>query len=164
MLFGGTGALALRKLLPALFRLFVLGHFGSDSRLFAVACEPLSLCAYRDLVQEALRCVMPDQDPAQVRHFLNRVEYLMVDVDGESGWDSLATALPEEPRLRVFYFATRAELFGGLCERLAHFGLARPPSRLVLEKPIGGRQSSAAALHGSVVSVFDESRIYRIDH
>jgi glucose-6-phosphate 1-dehydrogenase len=164
VLFGGTGDLALRKLLPALFRLFAAGHFGDDSRLYSAAFDPLSLCAYRDRVQEALRHALPAHDQAELRHFLNRVEYIALDAAGDEGWDALAAALPATPRLRVFYFATGPELFAGLCERLARFGLATPDSRLVLEKPIGHDRRSAAALHAAVARVFDESRIYRIDH
>lgn len=164
VLFGGTGDLALRKLMPALFRLFAAGHFGGDSRLYATARDPLSLCEYRDRVQEALRRALPGHDPAELRHFLNRVGYLALDATGDAGWDALAAALPEMPRSRVFYLATGPELFAGLCQRLARFGLATPDSRLVLEKPIGHDRRSAAALHAAVESVFDESRIYRIDH
>jgi len=164
VLFGGTGDLALRKLLPALFRLFAAGHFGDASRLYAAGLEPLPLCAYRDRVQDALRRALPGHDPAELRHFLNRIEYVTLDATSDAGWDVLAAALPAAPRLRVFYFATGPELFTTLCVRLARFGLATPDSRLVLEKPIGHDRGSAAALHAAVERVFDESRIYRIDH
>lgn len=164
VLFGGTGDLALRKLLPALFRLFVVGHFGEDGRLYAAALESHSLCAYRDLAQQAIARALPGHDPEQLRHFLNRVEYLTVDASSESGWEGLAATLPAKPRLRVFYLATGPELFAPLCERIARFRLDTPRSRLVLEKPIGHDRQSAAALHAEVGRVFDESHIYRIDH
>jgi glucose-6-phosphate 1-dehydrogenase len=167
VIFGSTGDLALRKLLPALFRRFLDGQVPGDSRIVGVARERLSLTAYRDLAEGAVRRAVPEADPQQLRHFLNRLSYHALDVTAEEGWDDFAAdclSTNQGGRVRVFYLSTSPGLYAELCERLRRYGLNGQASRVVLEKPIGRDLASAAAINTAVGAVFDEQRIFRIDH
>ena len=167
VIFGSTGDLALRKLLPALFRRFLDGQVAGDSRIMGVARERLSLTAYRDLAEGAVRRAVPEADPQQLRHFLNRLSYHALDVTGETGWSEFAAdclSSGANGRVRVFYLATSPGLYAELCARLGRHGLNGPGARVVLEKPIGRDLASAAAINAAVGKVFDEPRIFRIDH
>ena len=167
VIFGSTGDLALRKLLPALFRRFLDGQVAGDSRIIGVARERLSLTAYRDLAEAAVRRSVPEADPQQLRHFLNRLSYHALDVTAETGWSEFAAdclSSGEGGRVRVFYLATSPALYAELCARLGRYALNGPGSRVVLEKPIGRDLASAAAINAAVGAVFDEPRIFRIDH
>ena len=167
VIFGSTGDLALRKLLPALFRRFLDGQVPGDSRIIGVARERLSLTAYRDLAEAAVRRAVPEGDPQQLRHFLNRLGYHALDITAEAGWDEFAAdclSSGESGRVRVFYLSTSPALYAELCGRLRRYGLNGPGSRVVLEKPIGRDLASAAAINAAVGAVFDERSIFRIDH
>src|SRR5579863_2349942 len=165
VIFGGTGDLAFRKLLPALFRRFVDGQIAGGSRVIGVAREPLTVAAYRDFAEAALRRAVPEADPGQLRHFLNRLGYHALDAGADAGWTDLAASCTASgPRLRVFYLSTPPALYAGLCRRLAAHSLNGPEARVVLEKPIGHDAKSAAAINGAVGAVFPEARIFRIDH
>ena len=167
VIFGSTGDLALRKLLPALFRRFLDGQVAGNSRIIGAARERLSLTAYRDLVEGVLRRAVPEADPEQSRHFLNRLSYHALDVTAEAGWDDFAAdclSSGVSGRVRVFYLSTSPNLYAELCQRLRRYGLDGPGSRVVLEKPIGRDLASAAAINAAVGAVFDEQSIFRIDH
>jgi glucose-6-phosphate 1-dehydrogenase len=165
VIFGATGDLALRKLLPALFRRFQDGQLPGDSRILGAAREPLSLAAYRDLAEQALRRAVPEATPEQLRHLLNRLSYHALDITADAGWEDLAAScLMSGQRTRVFYLSTSPGLYAELCRRLQHHGLASPEARVVLEKPIGRDLASAAAINDAVGAVFEERRIFRIDH
>ncbi len=167
VIFGSTGDLALRNLLPALFRRFLDGQVAGNSRIIGVAREHLSLTAYRDLVEGVLRRAIPEAEPEQFRHFLNRLSYHALDVTAEAGWDDFAAdcrSSGESRRVRVFYLATSPGLYAELCVHLRRHALNGADSRVVLEKPIGRDLGSAAAINAAVGAVFDEQSIFRIDH
>ncbi len=167
VIFGATGDLALRKLLPALYWRFVDGPVGADSRIIGVAREALSLCAFRDLAQAALRRAIPAAEPEQLRHFLNHLSYHALDAGSDAGWEQFASecrhALGAE-RVQIFYLSTPPSLYADICRRLGQHGFNGAGSRVVLEKPIGRDRASAEAINEAVGQVFDEQRIFRIDH
>jgi glucose-6-phosphate 1-dehydrogenase len=169
VVFGGTGDLARRKLLPALFYRFAAGQAPGEMRIFGVARGALSEDDFRATAREAIMThVAPaDRDANLVRRFINRVHYITADAgaEGDAGWDEMGVALGAEPdRIRVFYLATAPELFGPICDRLAHHQLISERARVVVEKPIGKSLDSARAVNDAVGRSFPEDRIYRIDH
>lgn len=166
VIFGGTGDLSMRKLLPALFLRDQAGQLPPDARIIGVSRSPLDAGAFRAMATEqALPYLSPAPDPAAWTAFLDRLDHRRVDALSEDGWASLAECLSPAPeRVRAFYLATAPGLFGVICQRLQQAGLVTPQSRVVLEKPLGHDLASARAINAAVGSVFAEHQIFRIDH
>ena len=167
VLFGATGDLSRRKLLPAFLRRFMAQEFDDDARIICVARSNLTTEEFRDSVISSLREFAPEatQDKDTLHRFLGLLTYIYLDATKqEANWDGLRALLPESPRARVFYLATAPSLFSVLCQSLAEQGLVTPTSRVVLEKPIGTSLATAQAINTGVGRYFPEESIYRIDH
>jgi glucose-6-phosphate 1-dehydrogenase len=169
VVFGGTGDLARRKLMPSLYYRDRDGQLPDACRIVGSSRRELGRDEYTALIERALReHVEPDDlDAACLRRFLGRLSHVAVDVeDGASpGWRALGALLAEhDDRIRVYYLAMAPQLFGPVCAQIAASGLATDSARVVLEKPIGHDLASARAIHDCVGSVFDEEQIFRIDH
>jgi glucose-6-phosphate 1-dehydrogenase len=165
VIFGGTGDLARRKILPALYRRFCDGQMPPEARIIGAARTEQSAEDWRGWVGEALEEVVPEnrRDKETVGTFLERLDYLSVDVKGEGGWSDLCDRMRPDV-VQAFYFSVAPGLFGDLAERLQEFGIARPDARIVVEKPFGSDLASARALNATLSEHFDETQIYRIDH
>ncbi|MCX5478763.1 glucose-6-phosphate dehydrogenase [Kaistia geumhonensis] len=168
VVFGATGDLAYRKLLPALFHRHRDGQLPDVSRIIAASRRKLSDDDYRKLTEDALTKFVPaaEREPEHVASFLKRIFYVSVDakIDDE-GWPELGRVLEEgKDRVRAFYLAVSPDLFGVICEGIGAHGLITPETRVIIEKPIGKSLASATALNDAVGKVFKESQIYRIDH
>lgn len=167
VIFGGTGDLARRKLLPALYQRDRAGQIVGDTRIIGTARGKLTQEAYIQMAREAIESfVKPaERDEAGLEAFLKRLHYVSVDAGGENGWKDLATALKgPKDRIRVFYMATSPDIFGAICSQLGSHGLVTPASRVVVEKPVGKSLESANVVNDAVGKVFNEQQIYRIDH
>ena len=168
VVFGATGDLTLRKLLPALYARFKDGQMPADSRVIAAARSDLSDAAYRDRAAKALRdhVPAPEFDEKVAERFYGQLRYVRLDGTADDGWDRLGEVLAEMPanRIRVFYLATSPDLYGPICKHIGAHRLATPQSRVVLEKPIGHDLDSARAINDEVGQVFGEAQIFRIDH
>jgi len=165
--FGGTGDLALRKLLPALYYRHRDTVDCSGWRIIAVSRQALDTAGYVAMVHEACKQFIPakDFDEAVWAAFATRLEYLAIDATVPADYDKLATALAgSAERIRVFYLSTAASLFAGICDNLAAAHLVTPLSRVVLEKPLGFSLASATAINEAVARIFTEKQIFRIDH
>jgi len=168
VIFGGTGDLARRKILPALYRRFVAGQIEGDVRLIGAARREMGAEAYREMVRGILHDVCRDVSEsgagdAPLEAFLEMIDYVTVDARGSTGWDALAARLRED-RIRAFYFSVTPALFGDLAARLHRHGLAGGDARIVVEKPFGRDLPSARDLNRGLAAHFDEAQIYRIDH
>ncbi|WP_285729078.1 glucose-6-phosphate dehydrogenase [Nocardiopsis sp. ATB16-24] len=166
VVFGGTGDLSMRKLLPSLYLLDRDGHLDARTRVVAVSREGLTDADFRDKAAAAVRGHRAVQvtEPDVLRRFLDRLSHVTVDVGGEQeGWDALTGAL-DPGRDRVFYLAVPPMISGRICHGLNEAGLVTGGSRVVMEKPLGRDLASARAVNDAVGAVFEESRIYRIDH
>ena len=167
VVFGATGDLTLRKLLPALYYRFRDGQMPGEARIVAAARSALSDDEYRGRAADALRehVAKADQDGRTIDRFLAAIRYLPVDGTGQAGWDALTGLLNEQPdRVRVFYLATSPDLYGAICANLGRAGLNAAKARVVLEKPIGRDLASARQINDEVGQVFTEAQIFRIDH
>ncbi len=168
--FGGSGDLALRKLLPALYLRDREGHLPDDTRIIGVTRSDLDDEGYRALVAEALAThVAPTLlDDGSMTRMLARVHHVRLDVLQDEDWHHLHGRLKDRPRhdeaVRVFYLAVAPALFGPICERLDQIGAADANARVVMEKPVGHDLASAQAVNDAVGAVFAESQIFRIDH
>ncbi|MEE7494007.1 glucose-6-phosphate dehydrogenase [Methylobacterium oryzae] len=167
VVFGATGDLTARKLLPALFYRFRDGQIPETSRIIGASRSELSLDAFHEHARDALKRFVPATDLAEdaLERFLDHVDYVAVDGAGDSGWTDLVAKLDERPdQVRPYYLATSPDLYGSICRNLAAHGLVGEKSRVVLEKPIGKDLKSARAINDAVGEVFPESQIFRIDH
>ena len=167
LVFGGTGDLSLRKLLPSLYLRDKAGQFTPESRIIAISRSHLDTGEYRAKAEEALHLHLPahEFDDAAWSRFRDRLSYAYVDATSDDGWGDLAGHLDgRDDVIRVFYLATSPSLFGPISERLRASGLVTPKSRVVLEKPIGHDLESARRINDEVGGVFAEEQIYRIDH
>ncbi|MDJ1016670.1 MAG: glucose-6-phosphate dehydrogenase [Paracoccaceae bacterium] len=165
VIFGGTGDLARRKILPALFRRFQTGQMTKDSRIIGAARSGYSNEDYRAEMKAALEEFLEKESrPArEVKAFLERVHYVSIDATGKSGWKELK-ALMRPGVVQAFYFSVAPSLFGPLAERLQEWKCALKDARLVVEKPFGRDLETARQLNKTLRDYFDESQIYRIDH
>jgi glucose-6-phosphate 1-dehydrogenase len=167
VVFGATGDLSRRKLLPALYQRDIAGQLPDDATLFGISRGPFSEEEFNALAREAIADHVPAADvtKSELERFISRLHYLSVDADRDGGWEALSAALaPYRDRIIVFYLATSPELFGPICERIKKFGLAHENARVVVEKPIGKTLESARRVNHDVGLVFPEDRVYRIDH
>ena len=165
VIFGGTGDLARRKILPGLHRRFLAGQMPKKSQIIGAARSELGAQGYRELVRAAIKEYgdAENQDDVTLGAFLDRLRYVAIDVKGEKGWQELAALIRPE-HVNAYYFSVGPGLFGDLAERLHKFGIADARSRIVVEKPFGRDLESAKALNATLAAHFDEAQIYRIDH
>ncbi|MEO1273884.1 MAG: glucose-6-phosphate dehydrogenase [Pseudomonadota bacterium] len=165
VIFGGTGDLAHRKILPSLFRRLKAGQMPAEARVIGAARSKMSASAYRKTIAEALETFVPEEErPADlVKSFLGQLDYVPIDAKGEGGWAELKAKLRDDA-VRAFYLSVAPSLFATIAGRLHETGLATPESRIVVEKPLGHDLASAKDLNAELTDHFDEHQIYRIDH
>mgnify|MGYP001811947453 CR=1 FL=1 len=167
VIFGGTGDLALRKLLPALYHRVGDGQVTGESRIIAASRGDLARDEYLAVVEQGLRDNLPEGDfrDEQWAALRDRIHYAQCDALAPDRWDALIDLLNgAEGRVRVAYLSTAPGLFGPIAEGLQSNGLVTDDSRIVLEKPVGRDYASAREINDRVGACFAENQIYRIDH
>ncbi len=167
VVFGGTGDLARRKLIPSLYHRFCDGQIPDRSRVIGASRSNISRDEYLTMIRDGYREFQQDEHFSESKweKFCKLVNYVAVDVTKADQWKDLGKALDKSENLiRVFYLAMPPALFPAICNGLDEAGLAHDQSRVVLEKPLGHDFDSAHAINKAVGKVFKEKRIYRIDH
>jgi len=166
VIFGGTGDLARRKILPGLYRRFCAGQIPRRSRVIGAARSDIDNTAYRAMIRDAIQEFAGDRtcEDGSLSEFLEIISYQHVNARGDDGWPELKAQLSQDNRVVAFYFSVGPALFGDLAERLRRFALADAQSRIVVEKPFGRDLDSARALNATLAQHFSERQIYRIDH
>ncbi|HWK52490.1 MAG TPA: glucose-6-phosphate dehydrogenase [Steroidobacter sp.] len=166
ILFGGTGDLAMRKLLPALYRRKASGYLSPKSRVLGVARSELSREEYLAMVQSSCQTHLgKEYDEQRWADFSQHVDYLKVDASSPEDFAGLKQKLEGcDEHTRAFFLSTAPDLFAPICEGLATHSLATPSSRVVLEKPLGHDRASSAQINERVGRIFTEQQIFRIDH
>ncbi len=167
IIFGGTGDLSMRKLLPALYHRDRDGQVIEDSRVIAVGRGDMSQQEYLNMVEAALRANLADGDFDEEtwRSFAKRLTYVKADALNHNEWQHLGEVLGGfEDRVRVAYLATAPSLFGPIAAGFRANNLITETSRIVLEKPVGTDYASAWKINEEVGACFSESQIFRIDH
>jgi len=166
VVFGATGDLTLRKLLPALYYRFRDGQMPAESRIIGAARSRLTDEDFRARAGKALEhhVSAKDQDPETMARFLGQLHYVSIDATAPDADWSVFDAVLDPARVRVFYLATSPNLYGPTCRALGVNGLVTENSRVVLEKPIGHDAASAHAIIENVGKVFSEAQTFRIDH
>ena len=165
VLFGATGDLAARKIIPGLFRRFVAGQAPETARLIGAARSELSDDEFRTLVREAIETFVPAdlRSADAVDAFAANCAYVAIDAKGEGGWSKLKGMVRPDV-IRAYYFSVGPSLFADLATRLSDNGLTEGDARLVVEKPFGHDLASARDLNRHLCAKFGEDAIYRIDH
>jgi glucose-6-phosphate 1-dehydrogenase len=167
VLFGATGDLSQRMLIPSLFHVWRDGLLPKDLVLIGAARSALDDAGFRAFAADSLgRFVAAEhKDAASVAAFLAQLRYQAVDSANAASMAALKAALsPLSQGNVVYYFATSPSIYGALAEALHCAGLIGAQSRLVIEKPIGKNLETSIEVNESVGKVFREDQIYRIDH
>ncbi|KIC43782.1 MAG: glucose-6-phosphate dehydrogenase [Ruegeria sp.] len=163
VLFGATGDLAQRKILPGLYHRFEVGQMPEEARIIGTARSDMDSDGFRAVVRNSIKEFAPSYEKDTLDRFLSKVDYVPVDALGDAGWSDLAKALRSDV-IRAFYLSVGPGLFSGIAQRLYDAGLATSDSRIVVEKPFGHDLASAKALNEGLRACFQEHQIYRIDH
>jgi glucose-6-phosphate 1-dehydrogenase len=162
VLFGATGDLSRRMVLPSLYFLDCDGFMPANVKLIATARAALSRDDFVAQLRETLAARPEGLDEAVWTRFSARLDYVSCDATSAQGAAALAPAL--EGRRALFFLAVSPSLYGRICGALAEAGLTSPDSRIVMEKPIGRDLETSRQINIAVGAVFDEERIFRIDH
>lgn len=165
VIFGATGDLARRKILPGLFHRFVVGQAPDDVRIIGAARSDMDQKAFRAMVRASL-IEFANESAKQkdlLDRFISKISYVCIDATGDKGWHDLAESL-RDGFTRAFYLSVSPSLFGAIAANLSDHGIATPDSRIVVEKPFGHDLASAEALNADLRHSFEEHQIYRIDH
>ncbi|BCF96196.1 glucose-6-phosphate 1-dehydrogenase [Paraburkholderia sp. PGU19] len=165
VLFGGTGDLSMRKILPALYEAHRAGMLAASGKIVAVARHEEDRAGYLQWVNEHVKAHVAKSgiDENAWAGFVDRIEYVKLDLGKAEDFVKLRDALQDHAGTRVFYLATGPSLFVPICHALASVGL-NENARIVLEKPLGYDLRSSNAINDAVGEIFAEEQIYRIDH
>lgn len=168
VLFGATGDLAQRMLLPSLYALERDGLLPGPLRLLGTARSPMDGEAFRAHVAESVRRAVPGgelQEEALSR-LLARCDYQPASVDDPAALSALSAriaALRGEGDTLV-HLSTAPKFYGPICQALSAGGVADARMRVMLEKPIGHDLGSSIAINEAVAQVFREAQVFRVDH
>jgi glucose-6-phosphate 1-dehydrogenase len=163
VLFGGTGDLAQRMLLPSLYFLHADGLLPEGLKILATARAALDREGFLEQVKGDLKARPEGLDEKVWPGFCARLDYVAADATTVEGVAELAPAI-KGAKSPIFYLAISPSLYARVCVALAGANLASDESRIVLEKPIGRDLESSKVINTAVGAVFDEGRIFRIDH
>jgi glucose-6-phosphate 1-dehydrogenase len=167
VLFGGTGDLTWRKLMPALFQAWRHGKLPAGGRILAVARDERSDDEYRAYIHERFTGVEEAKQPTEheFAQFAALLHYRRMDLSQPEHYAGLKGWLDERGAETVVVFlATAPQLFPVVVEQLGRAGIDGPQVRLVLEKPLGHDLKSAREINRVVASAFREEQALRIDH
>jgi glucose-6-phosphate 1-dehydrogenase len=163
LLFGATGDLSRRMLLPSLYFLDADGFLPDGFKVLCTARAQLTRDEFVAQVREVMTARPEGLNPEVWKRFEARLDFTAADATTEAGARELAPML-EGVTAPMFYFSLSPSLYGRVCVALAAAGLAHDQTRIVLEKPIGRDLETSDQINVAVGAVFHEKRIFRIDH
>ena len=177
ILFGASGDLAKRKVLPAMYDLAQHNALGERYSIIGFARTAMTNESFRSMAGEAAKTIseVGPIDPAKWDEFAKNLYYSHGDYSDQNSYAELAKivqSLDAEKNLggnRLFYLSTPPEVYPHIVEQLGRAGLAHPANpnswvRIIIEKPFGRDLASAKELNKIVLNVFQEKQVYRIDH
>ena len=172
VIFGASGDLTSRKLIPALYQLFIKGRLPGDARIVGVSRSHYTHEQWREMLAASTRQYLGDQfDESSWKEFSERVYYHPGDIEDSGSFASLSQLLSEidttQHSGRVYYLSTMPQLYAEAIRQLGDEGLADDRNgfrRVIIEKPFGTDLETAQQLNHSIHEVFREDQIYRIDH
>ena len=178
VIFGASGDLTKRKLLPALYHLDQAGLLPRDFAVVGVARRSLEQSFAPDMKEGIVSGGGVEENDPKLAPFVERIQYHAMNFDDPAGYDALNSKLTELDGKfktngnRLFYLAVAPEYFSDIIRFLGDHGMAKPARnkgghswvRTIIEKPFGHDLESARALSDEVNKVFAEDQIFRIDH
>jgi glucose-6-phosphate 1-dehydrogenase len=172
IIFGATGDLTARKLVPALYRLFGKKRLPEQARIVGIARGALNDDQFRAKMADALRTfAAQDWQPDTWESFAQRLFYVSGDATKPDGLKAIQAWLQRTEGSaggqRLYYLAVAPQLYVPIVEGLGKAGMAREDGgwrRVIIEKPFGRDLASARALNQALHAHFQEQQIYRIDH
>ncbi|MES2823191.1 MAG: glucose-6-phosphate dehydrogenase [Pseudomonadota bacterium] len=168
VLFGGAGDLALRKLIPGLFRAHRNGELPEGTRIITTLRKAEMVADYKNIVREAAQKHLNKNefDATAWANYEQILFPIFVDIaKKDQHWDDLAQLLNSgDNRQRVFYLSTPPSVFSVCCKHLHECGLITKNSRVVVEKPLGYDAKTAEEINSQIAEYFAETAIFRIDH
>ena len=164
LLFGATGDLSQRMLLPSLCALDADELLDPDLRIIGTARSDLDDASFRNLAREALEKYLPAERRGGMANFLNRLSYQQLDATTLDGFSDLAAKVGEPKQGLAIFLSTAPSLFEPTIKGLQHAGLDGDHVRMCLEKPLGVDLASSCEINDAVAQAFPEDRIFRIDH
>ena len=164
LLFGATGDLAQRMLLPSLFALDADGLLAPDLKIVGTARSSMTDGEYRNFARAALEKYLPADRRGRMAEFLNRLAYQTLDATTLEGYDALAEKVGTPARGLAIFLSTAPSLFEPTIKGLQSAGLTGENVRMCLEKPLGTNLATSREINDAVSAAFPESRIFRIDH
>ena len=164
LLFGATGDLAQRMLLPSLAALHADGLLAPEVRIIGTARSDLDDAGFRNFAREALEKFLPANRRGGMADFLNRLSYQPLDATTLDGFTDLAAKVGGTEDGLAIFLSTAPSLFEPTIRGLQHAGLDGAQVRMCLEKPLGTDLATSCAINDAVASAFPEERIFRIDH
>ncbi len=167
LLFGATGDLSQRMLLPSLFALHTDGLIAPELKIFGTARSTLDEAAFRTFAATALETHLAAdaRKPEAIPAFLDRLRYVALDASDPSGFTALGNAVgADQDAPTAIYLSTAPSLFGSTIAGLKSAGLAGPNVRIGLEKPLGHDFASSTVINDAVAAAYSEAQTFRIDH
>ena len=164
LLFGATGDLSQRMLLPSLCALHSDQLLRDDLKIIGTARSEMTDAQFRNFAREALEKFLPSDRRGGVASFLNRLSYQQLDATTLEGYEELAQKVGQPKEGLAIFLSTAPSLFGPTIKGLQHAGLDGELVRMCLEKPLGTDLATSCEINDAVASAFPEERIFRIDH
>lgn len=175
MIFGGTGDLTHRKLLPALYHLLADGRLPRETSIISIGRRPMDDESYRQSARTSIAAYSrTGVDEERLTNFLSLLHYRQMEFISQPDsyrelhdWLAQNEALYRAPAVRLFFLAVGPEHFGPIVGHLSAHALVErgnPAHRVMIEKPFGRDLSSARALNDTISQALTEKQVYRIDH
>ena len=164
LLFGATGDLAQRMLLPSLCALHADKLLGPDLKIIGTARTEMNDGEFRQFARSALEKYLPADRRGGMADFLNRLSYQPLDANEIAGYGALAEKVGEPKQGLAIFLSTAPSLFEPTIKGLQSAGLTGETVRMCLEKPLGTDLATSREINDAVAGAFPENRIFRIDH
>lgn len=165
ILFGASGDLSFRKILPALYQLECAGLLNQATQIIACDREKINLQSYIHLIKDKILDFSGIHIHEAVwESFISRIQYCCLDINHADDYVKLSQFIKPEQSASIFYLAIPSVLYSPVCKGLAKANLIQASSRVVMEKPVGHDTSSSVVINDQMAQFFSEEQIYRIDH
>ena len=164
-IFGGTGDLAQRKLLPALYRHFKAARLNSQVKVYGIGSSSLDILSYQQEVKNKLSINLEsmEYEESTVKRFLEVISYIKIDFNIDKDFDSLKKITSNKDR-NLFYLAVSPIFYTLIADSLNNQSIIGSLSSIIVEKPIGNDLQSSIDINESLALYFNENQIFRIDH
>ena len=164
-IFGGTGDLAQRKLLPALYRHFTAERLSPQIKIYGIGSSSLDILSYQQEVKNKLSINLEsiEYEESTVQKFIEVISYIKIDFNIDNDFESLKKITSNKDR-NLFYLAVTPVFYKVIADNLDKQSVIGPHSSIIVEKPIGNDLQSSIDINESLALYFNENQIFRIDH